>query len=76
VTGRAVRATALGLLTLDAAALLACLLVAGTGPEPASATSGDRGTVVESRCLDGRITESIDDGNPVGLLAYDTGVTC
>jgi hypothetical protein len=73
VTGRAVRATALGVLTLEAAGLL---LVVANRPESASATPPDRGTVVESRCIDGRITESIDDGNPAGLLAYDTGVTC
>jgi hypothetical protein len=77
MTGRAVRATAVGVLTVDAAGLLACLLVAVNRPEPDSATtSPGRGTVVESRCIDGRVTEAIDDGNPAGWLAYDTGVSC
>jgi len=77
MTGRAVRATAAGVLTLDAAALLLALLVVGNRPEPVSATTPpDRGTVLESRCIDGRITETIDDGNPAGWLAYDTGVSC
>jgi hypothetical protein len=77
MTGRAVRATAVGVLTVDAAVLLAGLLVVINRPEPVSATtSPDRGTVVETRCIDELITETIDDGNPAGWLAYDTGVSC
>jgi hypothetical protein len=43
VTGRAVRATAIGVLTADAAGLRVCLLIATNRPDPASATSPDRG---------------------------------
>lgn len=69
---RWVRKVAIGVLIADVVALSVTGVVVWhrSGPAPV------RGTVVESRCIDGRISQSIDDANPAGLLAYDTGVSC
>lgn len=71
--GRMARKIAFGVLATQAAALLAGTAIVVLRPDnPAPA----RHTVVESRCIDGHIDQSIDDGNPSGLIAYDTGVPC
>ena len=41
---------------------------------PAAAPAGP--VVVDSQCIDGHQVQGIDDGNPAGLLARDTGVSC
>lgn len=72
MSGRAARRVAISVLAIDAAALVLVTTLAATRPEPAP----DRGTVVESVCNDGQLVQGIDDGNPDGLLAYNTGVSC
>jgi len=69
---RWVRNAVIGILLADVVALSAAGVMALHRADPASL----RGVVVESSCIDGRITQSIDDGDPAGLLAYDTGVSC
>ena len=68
-----VRAAALTILAADVMAVLVTLTVISHRPDPEPAA---RHTVVDSRCIDGRITQGINDHSPSGLLAYDTGVTC
>jgi hypothetical protein len=69
---RWVRYAVIGVLLADVVALSVTPVVGGHRSDPAPV----RGPVVESRCVDGRITQAIDDGNPAGWLAYDTGVSC
>jgi hypothetical protein len=61
------------LLAADVVAVLVTVTVLSHRPNPAPAV---RRTVVDSVCVDGRITQGSDDHSPSGLLAYDTGVTC
>ena len=66
------RTTAVALLAADVVAVLVTVAVVSQRPDPTPV----RRTVVDSRCIDGRITQGIDDRTPAGLLAYDTGETC
>jgi hypothetical protein len=72
--GRVARKVALAVIAAQAATLLAGTTIAVLRPHDPPAPV--RHTVVESRCIDGHVDQSIDDGNPAGLLAYDTGVDC
>jgi hypothetical protein len=73
VKARTVRAAAVGVLVIEATVLAVAGTVAAARPDSVPA---GRGTVVQSQCIEGHIVQGIDDGNPDGLLSYDTGASC
>ncbi len=71
---RLVRRALIGVLVAEFMTGLVVALAAAAGSDPGPQYRAP--VVVESRCIDGHVDQSIDDGNPAGLLAYDTGVAC
>lgn len=70
------RRAAVGRLALGTLALPLCCLPLFPHDDAAPKPPAYRSVVVDSQCVDGRVVEAIDDGNPAGWLAQNTGERC